>query len=73
MLAAGASTFLTLPLAVPLAIAGNACRDHPRPPEDAMHGEPGDVLHGPRSADLLRGPGQPHVTVSAPQPVKPTQ
>jgi hypothetical protein len=28
-----------------------------------LGGEPGDVLHGPPSPDLLRGPGIPHVEV----------
>jgi hypothetical protein len=68
MLAAGAGGFFSQPLAI---AGGNACHDHGHPPEDVLHGESGDVLHGPHSADLLRGPGQPHVKVGAQQPVKP--
>ncbi len=52
--------YLNLPMGAP---AGNACRDDQPPPADALHGDPGDVLGGPPSPDLLRGPGHPHVEV----------
>jgi hypothetical protein len=50
---------------VPVGVAaGNACSDDPPPPpHDILHGDPGDVLGGPPSPDLLRGPGHPHVEV----------
>jgi hypothetical protein len=45
---------------MPLAIADTACHDDPpKPPQDVLRGEPGDVLGGPPSSDLLRGPGDP--------------
>ena len=40
-----------------------ACHDDKPPPRDILHGEPADVLGGPPSPDLLRGPGHPHVQV----------
>src|SRR5271163_4427237 len=43
--------------------ATESCRAEQPPPHDVLGGEPGDVLHGPPSADLLRGPGTPHVEV----------
>ncbi len=49
---------------VPIGAPGDyACDDDPPPPRDILHGPPGDVLRGPPSADLLRGPGAPHVEV----------
>ena len=42
---------------------GNACADDRPPPRDVLRGQPGDVLDGPPSPDLLRGPGHPHVEV----------
>jgi hypothetical protein len=51
-------------VAVPLSPPGMACADDAaRPPHDVLRGEPGDVLGGPPSPDLLRGPGTPHVWV----------
>jgi hypothetical protein len=47
---------------VPMGPPGVACREASRPPRDVLRGEPGDVL-GPRSPDLLRGPGTPRVWV----------
>jgi hypothetical protein len=42
----------------------DACSTSPPPPRNVLGGEPGDVLHGPPSTDLLRGPGgTPHVEV----------
>jgi hypothetical protein len=42
------------------ASADTACHDDPpKPPQDVLRGEPGDVLGGPPSSDLLRGPGDP--------------
>lgn len=41
----------------------DSCRTEEPPPRDVLGGEPGDVLHGPPSPDLLRGPGVPHVEV----------
>jgi hypothetical protein len=38
----------------------------PPPPRDILGGEPGNVLQGPPSPDLLRGPGTPRVTVMPP-------
>jgi hypothetical protein len=43
--------------------AATSCRTEQPPPRDVLSGEPGDVLHGPPSPDLLRGPGTPHVEV----------
>ena len=48
---------------VPLGLPGTACADAPPPPRDVLHGEPGNVLGGPPSPDLLRGPGTPRVRV----------
>ncbi|HEX5327187.1 MAG TPA: hypothetical protein VFW75_11010 [Acetobacteraceae bacterium] len=42
---------------------GYACQERRPPPRDVLRGEPGDVLHGPPSPDLLRGPGTPRVEV----------
>jgi hypothetical protein len=42
---------------------GYACEDAPPPSRDTLAGEPGDVLRGPRSPNLLRGPGRPRVEV----------
>jgi hypothetical protein len=54
-------TYFNLPMGAP---AGNACADDPQKPlPDVLRGEPGDVLGGPPSPDLLRGPGHPHVEV----------
>jgi hypothetical protein len=47
---------------IPIGAPGIACRDASPPPRDMLRGEPGDVL-GPRSPDLLRGPGNPQVRV----------
>jgi hypothetical protein len=47
---------------VPIGAPGIAC-DGPSPPADILHGEPGNVLGGPPSPDLLRGPGSPRVRV----------
>jgi hypothetical protein len=52
--------YLGAPVGAP---AGTACHDDPPPPRDILHGEPGDVLGGKPSPDLLRGPGHPHVAV----------
>jgi hypothetical protein len=53
--------YINLPVGAP---AGTACRDEPpKPPQEVLRGEPGDVLGGPPSSDLLRGPGHPHVEV----------
>ena len=53
---------------VPVASAGGTqCRDARPPPRDVLRGEPGDVLHGPPSPDLLRGPGTPRVEVEVPE------
>jgi hypothetical protein len=41
-------------IAVPMTPPGYACEDTAPPPKDVLHGEPGDVLHGP---------GTPHVEV----------
>ena len=44
--------------------AGTDCHDDPpKPLPDALRGESGDVLGGPPSSDLLRGPGHPQVHV----------
>jgi hypothetical protein len=44
--------------------AGTDCHDDPpKPFQDVLRGEPGDVLGGPPFPDLLRGPGHPHVKV----------
>jgi hypothetical protein len=42
---------------------GYACADDRPPPHDVLRGEPSNVLDGPPSPDLLRGPGHPHVEV----------
>jgi hypothetical protein len=52
--------YLDVPLGTP---DGYACDDSPPPVHDILRGPPGDVLGGPPSADLLRGPGSPHVEV----------
>jgi len=53
--------YINLPMGAP---AGTACHNAPpEPPKDVLHGEPGDVLGGPPSSDLLRGPGDPHGAV----------
>lgn len=52
-------------VAIPLAPQGYACPPPPLP-RDILHGEPGDVLGGQPSPDLLRGPGQPRVRISPP-------
>ena len=41
-------------VAVPLTPPATACRNASPPPSDVLRGEPGDLLHGPRT---------PHVTV----------
>jgi hypothetical protein len=41
-------------VAVPMAPPGMACHDALPPPADVLRGEPGDLLHGPRT---------PHVDV----------
>jgi hypothetical protein len=56
---------------VPLAPPGNACARSSMapsvaPPSDVLHGQPGDVLTGPASPDLLRGPGEPRVRMAPP-------
>jgi hypothetical protein len=43
--------------------AADSCGTEQPPPRDVLGGESGDVLHGPPSPDLLRGPGTPHVEV----------
>lgn len=50
-------------IAVPLGTPGYACHSDAPPPDDLLRGEPGDVLHGRPSPDLLRGPGRPRVRV----------
>jgi hypothetical protein len=56
--------YVGVPVGVPVgAPAGAACHDDKPPPRDVLHGEPGDVLGGAPSPDLLRGPGHPHVAV----------
>ncbi len=50
--------------------ATESCRTERPPPRDVLGGEPGDVLRGPPSADLLRGPGTPHVEVEALPPTR---
>jgi hypothetical protein len=53
--------YLSLPVGP---LAGNDCHDDPpKPLQDVLRVEPGDVLAGPPSPDLLRGPGHPHVQV----------
>ena len=50
--------YINVPVGAP---AGTACHDNPlKPPQDVLRGELGDVLGGPPSSDLLRGPGDPH-------------
>jgi hypothetical protein len=50
-----------LPVGAP---AGTDCHDDPpKPLQDVLRGELGDVLGGPPFPDLLRGPGHPHVKV----------
>jgi hypothetical protein len=51
-----------LEIQVPTDHPGYDCPTTP-PPHDVLGGEPGDVLHGPPSPDLLRGPGVPRVEV----------
>jgi hypothetical protein len=47
---------------IPLGSPGYACHTVGAPQsDDALRGDAGDVLHGPPSRDLLRGPGEPHV------------
>lgn len=48
---------------VPLSPPGMACADTKPPPRDVLRGEAGDVLEGPPTPDLLRGPGTSHVRV----------
>lgn len=43
--------------------AAASCQDERPPPRNVLGGEPGDVLRGPPSPDLLRGPGAPRVEV----------
>jgi len=50
--------------------AAESCRTEQPPPRDVLGGEPGDVLHGPPSPDLLRGPGSPHVEVETLPPTR---
>lgn len=50
--------------------AAASCGAEQPPPRDVLGGEPGDVLHGPPSPDLLRGPGTPHVEVETLQPAR---
>jgi hypothetical protein len=45
--------------------AAKSCQTERPPPRDVLGGGPGDVLRGPPSPDLLRGPGTPHVEVEA--------
>jgi hypothetical protein len=53
--------YLDVPVGAP---ADNDCHDDPpKPFQDVLRGGPGDVLGGPPSPDLLRGPGHPHVQV----------
>jgi hypothetical protein len=53
--------YIDLPVGAP---AGTACHDDPpKPPQDVLRGEPGDVLGGPPSPDLLRGPGSPRIEI----------
>ncbi len=48
--------YVNVPMGPP---AGTACHhDALEPPRDVLRGEPGDVLGGPPSSDLLRGPDQ---------------
>ncbi|MBS0382251.1 MAG: hypothetical protein JSR21_13495 [Proteobacteria bacterium] len=51
---------------VPIPPPGAMACTNPAPPgaEDILRGDPGDVLGGPPSPDLLRGPRQPVVEVS---------
>ena len=50
---------------VPIPPPGSmACTNSAPPgPKDILRGDPGNVLSGPPSRDLLRGPGQPVVEV----------
>ena len=50
--------------------AAASCPTEQPPPRDVLGGEPGDVLHGPPSPDLLRGPGTPHVEVETLPPAR---
>ena len=52
-------------VAIPLSGPGYACPSPP-PPRDILRGDPGDVLQGQRSPDLLRGPGRPTVRIAPP-------
>ena len=59
--------YLQVPTGPP---ATGSCWTEPPPPHDVLGGEPGDVLHGPPSPDLLRGPGTPHIEVETLPPVQ---
>jgi hypothetical protein len=49
---------------LPMGAPGVACGGPPPPPpRDVLRGDPGNVLMGPPSPDLLRGPGTPRVWV----------
>jgi hypothetical protein len=49
---------------IPLSSSGSACTQGGlRMPADVLRGEPGDVLTGPASPDLLRGRGEPRVRI----------
>jgi len=50
---------------VPIPPPGAMACTNPAPPgpSDILRGDPGNVLGGPPSPDLLRGPGQPVVEV----------
>jgi hypothetical protein len=53
-------------IGVPIAPSGGMACTNPAPPgpADILHGEPGNVLSGPPSPDLLRGPGQAIVEIA---------
>ncbi len=53
---ASGQAYIDVPMGAP---AGTACHeDPPKPPRDVLRGEPADVLAGPPSSDLLRGPDE---------------
>jgi hypothetical protein len=59
-----------LDIQVPTDRPADACLSRQPPPRDVLGGEPGDVLHGPPSPDLLRGLGAPHVEVETLPPAR---
>jgi hypothetical protein len=61
-----AKTTGTVYVDVPLGSPGYACGRSGPLPADVLRGEPGDVLAGPASPDLLRGPGEPRVRMEPP-------